>query len=171
MRSIAKVTLALLAGLVGLAFTAPFSWAQSGQSDKIEIIDFSFQPGEHTVDLGTTVTWTNHGQRPHSATDRGGTSDTKPIQPGASKSITFTVPGRYLYFCRINPSKMNGVIIVRPGNQPSRVARIQALDPDREGAKLSFDPSKLEVPAGSAIVFANVGGKPHTLTADDGSLH
>ena len=26
------------------------------------------------------------------------------------------------------------------------------------------------MPAGSTILFANVGGKPHTLTADDGSF-
>ena len=31
--------------------------------------------------LGTTVTWTNTGQRPHTATDRGGTFDTRPIAP------------------------------------------------------------------------------------------
>jgi len=166
----ARVTLALLGGMVGLAFATPLATAQDTQRQSAEIVDFSFQPGERTVDLGTTITWTNHGLRPHTVTDRGGTFDTDPIQPGASKSVTFTVPGRYFYFCRINPAKMNGVVIVRPGTDPPKASRIQALDPAREGAKLSFDPADLQVPAGSTVILANVGGKPHTLTADDGSF-
>ena len=47
---------------------------------------------------------------------------------------------------------------------------MEALDPAIEGAALSFNPADLTVPAGATIVFANVGGKPHTLTADDGSF-
>jgi plastocyanin len=80
------------------------------------------------------------------------------------------VPGNYAYFCRINPAKMNGVVQVTAGAQPSRVNRIQATDPAREGDKLRFDPPQLEVQAGSTLVVANIGGKPHTLTADDGSF-
>jgi plastocyanin len=35
---------------------------------------------------------------------------------------------------------------------------------------LSFDPDEVEVEAGTPVILANVGGKPHTLTADDGSF-
>src|SRR6266540_6643416 len=120
------------------------------------------------VAVGTTVTWTNTGQRAHTVTDRGGTFDTDAIRPGKNGSVTFSVPGSYAYFCRINPSKMNGVIEVTGGAQPSRVNRIQAVDPALPNEKLRFDPSELQVPAGSTLVVANIGGKPHTLTADDG---
>jgi plastocyanin len=82
-----------------------------------------------------------------------------------------TVPGRYYSFCRINPAKMNGVIDVARGAQSPRAVRIQASDPAREGDALGFTPNELTVRTGTAIVFANVGGKPHTLTADNGSFN
>jgi plastocyanin len=139
-------------------------------ADSATIVDFAFNPGDLTVPVGTTVTWTNDGDRPHTVTDRGGTFDTGPVAPDTSNEVTFTVPGRYLYFCRINPGSMNGVITVTPGPEPSPVTRVQGLDPGREGETLRFDPNQLSVEAGSTIVFASVGGKPHSLTADDGSF-
>ena len=67
------------------------------------------------------MTWTNTGERPHTATDRGGTFDTKPIAPGASAEVTLSTPGTYFYFCRINPAKMNRVLTVEPGaDEPGR---------------------------------------------------
>jgi plastocyanin len=143
--------------------------AQDGKTVDAKIIDFNFSPAPLRVEVGTTVKWTNTGARPHTATDRGGTFDTKPISPGKSGSVTFSVPGRYQYFCRINPAKMNGEVIVTAA-EPAKVNRIQAFDPALPGKKLSFDPSKLEVPVGSTLLLANVGGKPHTITADDGSF-
>ena len=137
----------------------------------VEIVDFDYAPVTQTVEVGSTVTWTNHGKRPHTVTDRGGTFDTNPISPGASSSVTFSVPGTYHYFCRINPSKMNGILVVKAAaDKPSPVSRVEAIDPGLPNETLRFDPTALTVPAGSTILFANVGGKPHTLTADDGSF-
>ena len=50
------------------------------------------------------------------------------------------------------------------------MARVQAVDEGFTGDKLRFDPAKLSVAAGTTLLVANVGGKPHTLTADDGSF-
>jgi plastocyanin len=65
---------------------------------------------------------------------------------------------------------MNGTIEVRPGAEPSKTARVQAIDEARQAPQtpFRFDPAELTEEAGTAIVFGNVGGKPHTLTADDG---
>lgn len=134
------------------------------------IVDFDFNPRDLSINVGETITWTNTGQRPHTVSDRGGTFDTGPIAPGADGTITFSTPGTYFFFCRINPGKMNGVLEVSAGAEPSRTVRVQAIDPAREGEQLRFDPAELEVETGTAIVLANVGGKPHTLTADDGSF-
>src|SRR6266508_1490301 len=158
----------LWVGAVGAGALQRASLAQGAQKQEAKIVDFDFQPDPLEVAVGTTVTWTNTGQRAHTVTDRGGTFDTDAIQPGKNGSVTFSVPGSYAYFCRINPSKMNGVIEVTGGAQPSRVNRIQAVDPALPNEKLRFDPSELQVPAGSTLVVANIGGKPHTLTADDG---
>jgi plastocyanin len=166
----------LLVGGAGLLWAFGWLWigtvalAQGAESRTAKIVDFSFDPGEIKVPVGTKITWTNTGQRPHTVTDRGGTFDTRPISPGKTGAVTFSVPGRYAYFCRINPRKMNGVVEVTAGAEPSRVNRIQAIDPAREGEKLRFDPAELEVQAGSTLVVANIGGKPHTFTADDGSF-
>ena len=163
LRAVFALTLLVLIGV------APASAQSGGAAAAAKIVDFNFEPGRLEVDAGTTVTWTNSGSRPHTVTDRGGTFDTDPIAPGAKGSTTFTAPGTYAYFCRINPSKMNGVVVVK-GDDNARATRVQALDPAREGETLRFDPAAITVKAGSTLLFANVGGKPHTLTADDGSF-
>ena len=157
--------------LVGLFCAVPATASLAGQEQArtaaVDIIDFDFSEKAITVDVGTVVTWTNTGARPHTVTDRGGTFDSDPLAPRAEEAITFSVPGTYSYFCRINPSRMNGTVTVTPGDTPAPVNRVEATDPAREGKQLSFEPATLTVEAGSTIVLANVGGKPHTLTADD----
>jgi plastocyanin len=176
MSRIRRLAAALAAAALSAAAAVPLVaiWAAPAAAQPApkttDIVNFTYNPLTLTVPAGTTVTFKNTADRPHTATDRGGTFDTRPILPGQSKAITFSAPGRYFYFCRINPSKMNGEVVVEPGSGEVKSGRIQALDPARDGAKLSFDPADLSLPAGSALVFANVGGKPHTLTADDGSF-
>jgi plastocyanin len=165
MRPLRLLPLLALTGLVLLAAPAA---AQATEAAKI--VDFDYSPGHLTVEAGTTVTWTNTGQRPHTATDRGGTFDTKPISPGTSAKVTLSTPGTYFYFCRVNPAKMNGVLVVEPAGDQGRAVRVQAVDPGFTGDKFRFDPDKLTVAAGTTLLVANVGGKPHTLTADDGSF-
>lgn len=162
----------LLAALVLVAAHVAVPIAAGAQaSAKVDVVSFDFAPRQLTVDANAVVTFTNTSDRPHTVTDRGGTFDTQPIAPGATGSVTFSVPGKYFYFCRINPSRMNGVVEVRPPTQPAEVNRIQAVDSGNiEGETFRFDPPNLTVQAGSTILFANVGGKPHTLTADDGSF-
>jgi plastocyanin len=165
---LALTSLVLLAAPASAAAPAPAPAAQDG--GEAEIVDFDFSPRRLTVEAGTKVTWSNSGERPHTATDRGGTFDTKPIAPGASAEVTLSTPGTYFYFCRINPAKMNGVLTVEPGADEARTARVQTVDPGQTGDKLRFDPSELTVAAGTTLLVANVGGKPHSLTADDGSF-
>jgi plastocyanin len=168
MRALRLLPLLALTGLVLEA--APAASAAAQNTESARIVDFDYSPGRLTVQAGTTVTWTNTGQRPHTATDRGGTFDTKPVAPGASAKVTLSTPGTYFYFCRINPAKMNGVLVVEPGPDDVRAVRVQAVDPGFTGDRLRFDPDKLTVAAGTTLLVANVGGKPHTLTADDGSF-
>ena len=126
MRTLRLLPLLALTGLVLLAAPA---WAASASAarapaaaqagEQTKIVDFDYSPGRLTVEAGTKVTWANTGQRPHTVTDRGGTFDTKPIAPGAKAQVTLSTPGTYFYFCRINPAKMNGVLVVEPGpDQP-----------------------------------------------------
>lgn len=190
---------AVLVGAVGLAVAlAPLFWAPGAAAAEppasarslpvlaqpgprveraqaadtaVSIVDFGFEAQTVTVPVGSRVTWTNTGGQPHTATDRGGTFDTQPIEPGGSATVAMTVPGTYAYFCRINPSRMNATLVVEDDGPPSPVVRVQAVDDGNvPGEQLRFDPEELEVAAGTTLLVANVGGKPHTLTADDGSF-
>lgn len=57
-----------------------------------------------TVDVGTTVTWTNNdpGQM-HTVTDVNGTFDSGFLETGGSWSYTFEEPGEFEYFCQPHP--------------------------------------------------------------------
>ena len=96
MRALRLLPLLALTGLVLLAAPAASAAraAPAAQAtEEAKIVDFDFSPGRLTVQAGTTVTWSNTGQRPHTATDRGGTFDTRPVAPGASAKVTLSTPG------------------------------------------------------------------------------
>src|SRR5579884_1066809 len=77
----------------------------------VSIVDFSFAPGTITIHAGDTITWTNTGQQPHTATANNSTFNTGILQHGQSASHTFTQPGTYTYFCQVHPF-MHGTIVV-----------------------------------------------------------
>jgi plastocyanin len=89
--------------------TAPT--AGSGGTADVAVIDFAFDPPSLEVTAGTTVTWTNVGAAPHTATAEDGSFTTKPLQPGDSESHTFSTPGRYAYLCAYHPN-MTATIVV-----------------------------------------------------------
>jgi LPXTG-motif cell wall-anchored protein len=78
----------------------------------VTISDFEFAPSSVTVDEGDTVTWTNDGPTPHSATADDGSFDTGIFNAGQSRSQTFDQAGTFAYFCTPHPN-MRGTITVR----------------------------------------------------------
>jgi plastocyanin len=78
----------------------------------IEIKNFSFNPKELTVPVGTTVTWTNLDSVAHTATADAGAFNSGNLNPGQSFSFQFDKPGTYVYNCSYHPS-MQGTIIVK----------------------------------------------------------
>jgi plastocyanin len=77
----------------------------------VTISDFKFTPGATTVHVGDTITWTNDGPSPHSATANNGSFDTGLLSKGQSGSHTFTQAGTFTYFCKIHPF-MHGTVVV-----------------------------------------------------------
>ena len=103
----------LVSAFAGLAHAAP---TQQGNMS-IKMVDYAFQPKTMTVPVGTTITWTNTGKMPHTATSDTGVFDTGNVDPGAtSKSVTFSTPGTFPYFCKYHGGKggagMAGTIVV-----------------------------------------------------------
>jgi plastocyanin len=96
--------------LVALVLFAPTAGAQ-GKTMTVSIKNFAFDPPNTTVSAGTTVTWVNDDQVPHTATANDGAFDSGTLQPGQSYSFAFDKPGTYAYHCNIHPD-MTGTITV-----------------------------------------------------------
>lgn len=77
----------------------------------VSIVDFSFSPATTTIHVGDTITWTNTGKQPHSATANDHSFDTGILHRGQSGSHTFTSAGTFSYFCVVHPF-MKGTIVV-----------------------------------------------------------
>ena len=81
---------------------------------EVKIDNFSFGPTALTVPVGTTVTWTNRDDIPHTvvSTDDPKAFKSKVLDTGEKFSFTFSKAGTYPYFCSIHP-KMTGKVIVQ----------------------------------------------------------
>jgi len=78
---------------------------------EVKIDNFTFEPQTLTVKAGTTVTWTNRDDIPHTVVSTDLIFKSKPLDTDESFRFTFTKPGTYPYFCSIHP-KMTGKVIV-----------------------------------------------------------
>jgi plastocyanin len=77
----------------------------------VTIENFTFQPAQLTVKAGTTVTWKNHDDIPHTVVSAGGEFRSKALDTDDSYSFTFAAAGDYKYFCSLHPH-MTGMIKV-----------------------------------------------------------
>ena len=76
----------------------------------VNIDNFTFEPQQLTVKSGTTVTWKNRDDIPHTVV-AAGRFRSKPLDTDDSFSFTFTSAGDYKYFCSLHPH-MTGMIKV-----------------------------------------------------------
>ena len=79
---------------------------------EVKIDNYSFMPGDLTVAAGTTVTWVNHDDVPHTVRNNDGTIKSKALDTDDKFSMTFDKPGTYEYFCSIHP-KMTAKVVVK----------------------------------------------------------
>ena len=78
----------------------------------VRIDNFSFAPQTLTVAAGTTVTWTNRDDIPHSVVSTDGVFKSKVRDTDEKFSYTFAKAGVYPYYCSIHP-KMTGKVVVQ----------------------------------------------------------
>jgi plastocyanin len=76
----------------------------------ITIDNFTFSPAQLVVKAGTTVTWKNQDDIPHTVVSAG-KFKSKALDTDDSYSFTFTTAGDYTYFCSLHPH-MKGTITV-----------------------------------------------------------
>src|SRR5580700_5412139 len=84
----------------------------SAATADVKIDNFVFGPQTVTVPMGTTVTWTNHDDIPHTSVSAEGVFKSKVMDTDDKFSYTFTKAGTYPYFCSIHP-RMTGSVIVK----------------------------------------------------------
>ena len=88
------------------------SAADTGNSTKIMVKNFTFSPTALTVKAGSTVTWTNMDDEPHTVTSDTGAFRSGGIDTNESFSFTFDKPGTYHFTCSIHP-RMVGTVVVQ----------------------------------------------------------
>src|SRR5437667_3363009 len=79
---------------------------------EVKIDNFSFGPAELRVTAGTTVTWTNRDDIPHTVVSPDKVFKSKVLDTDEKFSYTFSTPGTFPYFCSIHP-KMTGRVVVQ----------------------------------------------------------
>jgi plastocyanin len=84
----------------------------SAPAAAVKIDNFVFGPQTITVPVGTTVTWTNVDDIPHTAVSTDGVFKSKVMDTDEKFSYTFTKAGTYSYYCSVHP-KMTGKVVVQ----------------------------------------------------------
>jgi plastocyanin len=87
---------------------------QKTEAPEVKIDNFSFGPSTLTVSVGTTVTWTNRDDIPHTvvSSDDPKVFKSKVLDTDEKFSFKFDTAGTYPYFCSIHP-KMTAKVIVQ----------------------------------------------------------
>jgi amicyanin len=91
------------------ATTADSPAPQGGTA--VAIADFKFNPATLAVPVGSTVTWTNQDEEPHTIAAKDGFFHSPGMDTHGTYSFTFTTPGSYDYICSIHPF-MTGTVVV-----------------------------------------------------------
>jgi amicyanin len=101
----------VFAALVAIAVMVAVAPAAYAEDPSVKIDNFTFNPPSLTVTAGTTVTWKNEDDIPHTVASTTRAFKSKALDTDDSYTFTFTTPGVYEYFCSIHPH-MTGKIVV-----------------------------------------------------------
>jgi len=91
-----------------MSITAP---AAPVNGDQVNIDSFAFVPPTLTIRAGSTITWTNHDEEPHTVAASDGSFHSPGMGTGATFSHTFSTAGTFDYVCSIHPM-MHGTVVV-----------------------------------------------------------
>jgi plastocyanin len=141
--------------LVALVLFAPTAGAQ-GETMTVSIKNFAFNPPNTTVSPGTTLTWVNNDQVPHTATANDGAFDSGTLQPGQSYSFAFDKPGTYAYHCNIHPY-MTATVTVSGASASASASSSGSASPTAS-ASPSASPSGSASASASGSVSASSSG-------------
>ena len=117
-----------------------------------EIRDFAFAPASLSIPVGSTVSWRNTGEAPHTVTAEDGSFDSDMIAAGRSWARTFEQAGTFSYVCAFHPD-MAGTVTV------TSAAAAASASPTAEPAPTA-EPSPSATPTPSVVAAAPVASSP-----------
>jgi plastocyanin len=93
---------------------SPTPSAPTTSGTAVDIKGNAYVPPSLTVPLGSTVTWTNSDEAPHTVTSAAGGSELKSptLQKGGKFSHMFHSAGTFSYYCAVHPD-MKGTVTVQ----------------------------------------------------------
>jgi len=104
--SLYPLALALIAGGIAAASDIARKSHAAVPVPKVQAVrirNFAFVPAVVTVAAGTTVTWTNADEDPHSVVAHRKAFRSGALDTGGKFSFTFKSVGAYAYFCSLHP--------------------------------------------------------------------
>jgi plastocyanin len=108
---VTQIVLAILLLLVGSPSLSANDQASAANAE-VKIDNFSFGPETLNIAVGTTVTWINRDDIPHTVVSTEGVFKSKVRDTDEKFSYTFAKAGTYQYFCSVHP-KMTGKVVVQ----------------------------------------------------------
>src|SRR3954451_22893243 len=102
----------LLGGILMMSIAADIARAAPPAAASVQIGNFTFNSQLLTVKPGTTITWTNGDDIPHTVVAKDGSFKSKVLDTGDRFSFTFAKAGQFGYFCSLHPH-MTGTIVVK----------------------------------------------------------
>jgi plastocyanin len=98
----------------------PRSGVTAAKTHEVMMMNMAFSPASLEVNVGDTVTWTNHDEAPHNVIVTNGPEkiSSPTLEKGEKYSHTFTKAGKNDYYCSIHPNMKASVTVVG-GSEPS----------------------------------------------------
>lgn len=98
--------------VLSLAFAGALSGSAFAQDATVTIKSFKFMMMDVSVTPGSTVTWVNQDEEPHTVTSEAGLFASGGLDTGQKFSFKFDKPGVYKYRCSIHP-QMTATVTVK----------------------------------------------------------
>src|SRR5918993_3714508 len=131
-----RLLLLVVLSVIALLMFVPTAAAQDAGVESVPIQkawwvnigDNFFAPPQSAVEPGSTITWTNNGDEPHTVTADDGSFDSGMLNPGDSYTVAFDGQGTVTYHCAIHPEMRGSVTLgggggggggTAPAEQPS----------------------------------------------------
>ncbi|HJX19422.1 MAG TPA: cupredoxin family copper-binding protein [Steroidobacteraceae bacterium] len=111
-----RQSLAIALSVVALLWTITPRALAAGSPGTVIVLarDFMFAPTSLTVSAGSTVTWTNKDDEPHTVVSDSAVFRSGALDTDESFSFRFDKPGTYHYACSIHPRMVGTIVVLSP---------------------------------------------------------